>query len=173
MLSDIDDPQARQLVTQFLAEHTVLNEKYEKAYQAYIAGDFDFKAADKLVRGQDRPPTDVCDKVVARLGALVAESVAAQRTAAAAARKSALTVAGILLFVLWAIGSVVVKSILSRLARLKAVSDKLARAEIDGLAIDISGRDEIGEFGESMKGVLAAVEELTSMAETANAQTTT
>jgi len=57
-------------------------------------------------------------------------------------------------------GFVVVRGVLSRLGRLKAVSDRLSRAEVEGLSIDISGHDEIGDFGESMKGVAAAIEEL-------------
>jgi len=54
----------------------------------------------------------------------------------------------------------VLLGVLRRLAQLKGVSDRLARADIEGLSIDISGNDEIGEIGESMKGVAAAIEEL-------------
>ena len=56
-----------------------------------------------------------------------------------------------------------VHSITSRLACLKAVSDRLARADVEGLSIDISGRDEVGEFGESLKGVHAAIKELSTL----------
>ena len=34
--------------------------------------------------------------------------------------------------------------------------------------IDISGKDEIGEFGEGMKGVRAAIEELLHVAQTSS-----
>ena len=51
-----------------------------------------------------------------------------------------------------------------RLRRLKEVSDRLARADVDGLAVDISGHDEVGEFGESLRGVHSAIEELSAMA---------
>jgi hypothetical protein len=59
---------------------------------------------------------------------------------------------------------VTVSNILGRLGRLKAVSDRLARADIEGLSVDISGPDEIGQFGNSMQGVHAAIEELTRLA---------
>jgi hypothetical protein len=42
------------------------------------------------------------------------------------------------------------------IGKLTQVSAKLAKGEIDGLAIDVSGNDEIGQFGESFKGVLVA-----------------
>ena len=79
-------------------------------------------------------------------------------------------IAGMLLLVLAGAGLAIVHSILGRLGRLKAVSDRLAQADIDGLAVDITGRDEVGAFGESMKGVLAAVEELTALANSAQSR---
>lgn len=170
LLAELEDSPARDLVTQFLAAHETLGANYAAAYQAYVSSGFDFKAADKMVRGQDRAPTDLCDKVVARLGAYVAESVAAQQAKVAQARRTALGVAGVLLLVLGGLGLITVRSILGRLSRLKAVSDRLAKAEIDGLAIDIGGHDEIGDFGESMKGVLAAVEELTALSNAAQSK---
>jgi len=165
LLAELADPQAKVLVSQFLAAHATLSTHYDAAYQTYVSSGFDFKAADKIVRGQDRPPTDLCDKVVERLGNFVEESVAAQQSKVALAHKTALGIAGVLLLILGGVGLLIVRSIVGRLGRLKAVSDRLAKADIDGLAIDIGGRDEIGEFGESMKGVLAAVEELTALSD--------
>jgi len=42
------------------------------------------------------------------------------------------------------------------LNKLTTVSDKLAKGEIEGLEIDLKGKDEISRFGESFRGVLAA-----------------
>ena len=116
-----------------------------------------------LVRGQDRAPTDLFDKVVARLDGCVHEAVAAQRAAVARSRNLVLGVVGFLFILLTSAGFAVVRSIISRLARLKAVSDRLAQADVEGLSIDISGRDEVGEFGESLKGVHAAIKELSTL----------
>lgn len=49
--------------------------------------------------------------------------------------------------------------------KLTEVSEKLARADIEGLEIEISGNDEIAQFGESFKGVLAAFNQLMEDAE--------
>jgi methyl-accepting chemotaxis protein len=161
---EVQDGEAKRLLVEFQAAHVVLSAKYQAAYDAYIQGGFDFKAADKLVRGQDRAPTDLFDKVVARLDARVHEGVEAQRAEVAHNRNLALGIVGTLMLLLVLAGFVVVHSIISRLARLKAVSDRLARADVDGLSIDISGRDEVGEFGESLKGVHAAIKELSTLA---------
>jgi CHASE3 domain sensor protein len=160
----IEDPQTRDLLQQFLATHQAMSAKYQQAYEVYVAGKGDFNAADKLVRGQDREPTDLFDKVVQRLQSLVSTAVKAQEASARSTCALALGLSAGLLLLLGVAGFFTVRSILARLAKLKAVSDQLAKAEISGLTIPISGNDEIAEFGESMKGVSAAIEELLKMA---------
>jgi hypothetical protein len=167
LATSVADAECRELLDQFLAAHKTLGDRYQSAYDAYVAGGFDFRSADRMVRGQDRAPTDLFDEVVTRLNDEVAASVTAQQHAVARARGLALTVSGGLLAGLGLAGFATVRTILGRLARLKAVSDRLAQADIDGLSVDISGPDEIGQFGESMKGVHAALEELSRLASAA------
>ncbi len=156
----VHDEEARKLLVQFVAADDVMSGKYQTAYEAYVAGHADFKAADKLVRGQDRAPTDLFDKAVKRLDAKVKTTVAAQQDSAHRNQILGLALSAGFLALLGTLGFITVSSITKRLANLKAVSDKLAVADIEGLQIDISGKDEIGEFGESMVGVHAAIEEL-------------
>jgi len=163
---EVSDGQARQLLEQFLSAHDALGQKYDEAYAAYMAGNADFKAADKIVRGQDRAPTDLFDSVVSRLSTVTNESLATQRQAAARGRNIALGTAGGLLLLVGLGGLLIVHDVLSRLQRLKEVSDRLARADVSGLVIDLQGHDEIAEFGHSMKGVHAAIEELLKAAMT-------
>jgi methyl-accepting chemotaxis protein len=162
----VHDDDARRLLAQFVAADEVMSGKYQVAYQAYLAGNADFKAADKLVRGQDRAPTDLFDKVVQRLDARVHTTIATQQQSARQNQTLALGVSAGLLILLGTIGFLTVRSISRRLANLHAVSVRLAQADVDGLSIDISGKDEIGEFGESMIGVHAAIEELLHAAQT-------
>lgn len=160
----VTDEAARQLLAEFHTAHGLLGTQYQRGLEVFVASSGDYRAADKLLRGKDRAPTDLFDAVVARLDARVQGAVALQKAAVARNRNLALGAAGVLLALLGAAGFVIVHGIVSRLRRLKAVSDRLARADVDGLAVDISGRDEVGEFGESMKGVHAAIEELSAMA---------
>ena len=156
----LEEPQARDLVQQFVTAHQILGEKYQTAYEAYTTGNADFKAADRLVRGQDRAPTDLFDAVVARLDARLKNSVVEQRRKVRQSLILTLGVCGGLLVLISVTGFLTVRSILGRLASLRLVSDHLARADVEGLVIDISGKDEIGEFGESLARVHAAIQEL-------------
>jgi methyl-accepting chemotaxis protein len=163
----VEDEEAHKLLVKFVAADDVMSTKYSRAYDVYVAGNADFKAADKLVRGQDRAPTDLFDKVVQRLDARVKSTIAAQQLTVRKNQTLALSVSAGLLFLLGVLGFLTVSSIVKRLAALRAVSGRLARADVEGLSIDISGKDEIGEFGESMKGVRAAIEELLHVAQSA------
>jgi methyl-accepting chemotaxis protein len=160
LASTVHDDEAKKLLKQFVAADDVMSDKYEAAYAAYVMGNADFKAADKMVRGQDRAPTDLFDKAVARLELKVQTTVAAQQADARRNQLIALATSAALLLAIGVAGFVTVRSILARLAGLQAVSQRLAVADIEGLTIDISGKDEIGAFGESMAGVHAAIEEL-------------
>jgi methyl-accepting chemotaxis protein len=156
----LQDSAATQLLGEFVVRHDALGKRYQEAYDTYVSGGFDFKAADKIVRGMDRQPTDLFDQVVARLAAQAETSVKAQQEVAAHKQMLALAIAGGCLLLLTVGSFLVVRNVTSRLACLKLISDKLAKGEIAALAIDIGGEDEVGEFGRSLKGVQAAIEEL-------------
>ena len=153
-------PAAARLLGEFMARHDLLGKKYQEAYDTYVSSGFDFKAADRIVRGMDRQPTNLFDELVARLVANVQRSATAQQAIAAHKQLIALAITGACLLLLTAGSLIVVLNVSSRLACLKQISDRLAQGEIAGLAIDIDGSDEVGEFGRSLKGVRAAIEDL-------------
>ena len=159
----LQDPTAARLLGEFMATHDALGKKYREAYDVYVDSGFDFKAADRIVRGMDRPPTNLFDQLVARLAATVAQSVLEQQELAARKQMLALGATGGCLLLLTVGGLIVVLNVSSRLACLKLISDKLAQGEIAGLAIDIGGKDEVGEFGRSLKGIQAEIEELAAV----------
>ena len=156
----VRDPAAARLLGEFMARHDLLGKKYKEAYDTYVSSGFDFKAADRIVRGMDRQPTNLFDELVARLVANVQRSAKAQQAIAAHKQLIALAITGACLLLLTAGSLIVVLNVSSRLACLKQISDRLAQGEIAGLAIDIDGSDEVGEFGRSLKGVRAAIEDL-------------
>lgn len=164
LAAKVSDPDAKKLLNDFLNADDVLSGKYQAAYDIYVEKQFDFKAADKMVRGQDRPPTDLFDKVVATLNQRALTQIALQQAQAQQQRNTVLAIAIALIAMICVVGAVVVRSFMTRLGLLKQVSDKLANADVEGLNIDISGSDEVGELGQSLTGVSAAIEELLAVA---------
>jgi methyl-accepting chemotaxis protein len=156
----VQDPEAKRLIAEFIAGHEALGKKYEEAYGSYVGGGFDFRAADKIVRGMDRQPTTLFDGVVARLTAQVEESARTQRALASHKQMLALAITGGIFAVLAVASFGVVYNVSSRLGHLKTISDKLAKGDVAGLAIEVGGKDEIAEFGQSLKGIHDEIEEL-------------
>jgi len=155
-----EDPATRQLLNEFLIADDALSAKYQAAYDVYVNQHFNFKAADALVRGQDRAPSNLFDKVTEQLDAQVASASAAERAKAIHRLILILLVVGGILLVDTIVYCSVLFGVIKRLGQLKAVADRLAVADIEGLSIDISGHDEIGAIGDSLKGVEAALHEL-------------
>ena len=94
------DPVVRTDIETFTTAHADLNRNYDAALAAFVAaGAQDPRVPDLAVRGQDQPPTDVLEGVVARLEATVADRVAAQG-AGVATQHRVLVVVGLIALLL-------------------------------------------------------------------------
>lgn len=156
--TSVDDPDTQALVDQFLDEHTQLGDNYDEAYETFKEGNFDAKAADRMVRGQDRAPTDRFDSIVARLNEAERAQIEAREAATAQASRLVVIMGGIVLLVVGTLGLLLIRSISGRLRELNRVTRKLAAGDINGLDVAIDGSDELAELGEGLKGVHAAFE---------------
>jgi methyl-accepting chemotaxis protein len=62
-------PEAAQLTSQFVAAHDDLGKRYREALTGFVqTGGTDSRGADHRVRGMDRAPTDLIDKIVVLVG---------------------------------------------------------------------------------------------------------
>jgi methyl-accepting chemotaxis protein len=86
LLQDVNDPQAKQQLTEFLAAHARMAQGYAAAIQGFAKSNGQaFTDADAMVKGQDREPTDALDKLAARLQ-VVLEEIRQQESAAVSSR---------------------------------------------------------------------------------------
>ena len=72
----VDDPEEKALLGQFLEEHQKMAEAYRKGLQAFKDANFDSKAGDKAVKGQDRAPAELLIKASEHLSAIADQSSA-------------------------------------------------------------------------------------------------
>jgi methyl-accepting chemotaxis protein len=76
----VSDAEIGSEIGQFRDQHSALSAKYHNAYDAFVASKgTDVKAADAAVKGQDRVPTDLIDKIVSDLHAEQLRLVADQK----------------------------------------------------------------------------------------------
>jgi hypothetical protein len=76
----IEDQAITRTIKDFLSEHAVLGQKYAAALAVFEhSNGSDFAAADAMVKGQDRKPTDLCDGIVQALNERVQRSTRDER----------------------------------------------------------------------------------------------
>jgi len=86
------------------------------------------------------------------------------------ARNTSMVILGTLILAIGGIATILAQNIATRVQQLTAISNRISEGEIDGLNINLSGKDEISQLGESMNGVVAAFEVLYQQAEAVMAQ---
>jgi methyl-accepting chemotaxis protein len=70
LAGEVTDPVIKSEIQQFRDQHVALSASYHDAYDGFVASKgADFKTADTAVKGQDRAPTDLIDKIVSDLHA--------------------------------------------------------------------------------------------------------
>jgi len=91
--STVTDPEVRALLSDFQQAHMTMGSSYEKALSAFAAAKgANQHEVDGMVKGQDRAPTDLIDKIVARLSAHT-QSLAASQKEAVDRERSWITIA--------------------------------------------------------------------------------
>jgi methyl-accepting chemotaxis protein len=78
----VTDPEVKALLSDFEQVHVTMGRTYEKALTAFAAAKGrNQQEADGMVKGQDRAPTDLIDKIVIRLSAHTQSLAASQKEA--------------------------------------------------------------------------------------------
>jgi methyl-accepting chemotaxis protein/methyl-accepting chemotaxis protein-1 (serine sensor receptor) len=111
LLKGVNDPDAKKRIQEFIVAHEAMGKAYAKAIDAFSGSKGqDFTAADALVKGLDRAPTDAIDAIVKELQTALgkAQDVEQERVASNI-RRSAIVVpvafAGIVVLVVFMVRS--------------------------------------------------------------------
>ncbi|MBV9563871.1 MAG: HAMP domain-containing protein, partial [Bradyrhizobium sp.] len=168
----IADPEAAQLVAQFLAAHQSMGAAYRRGLQEFKDHDFDSAVGDKAVAGIDRAPTELLGKAKERLLALAV--AAASEARAQAYRTTWLTI--LLLSLATGFGTVVFLVAVQRgvsqpLTRVVHALTELAAGNTDAEVSGAQRGDEIGQVADALqllKGKMVEADRL--RAEQSNAE---
>ena len=160
----IDDDRARQLLDQFIDAHRVMMGKYDAALAAFTAsGGTEQAAADAMVKGQDRAPTDLIDQIVTSL------SKQAQTKRAAIANELWIfgLAVGIAFVLLLGLSVLVVRSITAALRRAVAIlsesAEQVASSSLQVSSAGTSLAQGTSEQAASLEETSASTEEMASM----------
>jgi methyl-accepting chemotaxis protein len=163
----VSDGDAVEKLRGFANAHAQMGEKYRTALEGFRASKGrDFADADKMVKGQDRAPTDLIDGVVTDLQQDYAASQKRIAESATSARHT--TIAGlfltsvIALFVATYLSRRITKPIQIALGRAEAI----AVGDLTGAELPVASEDEIGDLtlainkmSEGLKRMILAITE--------------
>jgi methyl-accepting chemotaxis protein len=146
--TEINSAEVRSQVEKFLDAHEQLDRDYATALGAFVASNrVDFRTADQIVKGKDRPVTDIIDQVVAGINEQSQQSLRA-RSAQTARTYWTATVASLLAAGLLAVfGRFISRQILNPLAAVVERIKDVAQGDRDlSLRVEIASQDELGDL---------------------------
>jgi methyl-accepting chemotaxis protein len=154
---DITDPAARAELDQFLTAHEDLGHNYRTALKIFTRGKGGhYRAADQSVRGQDRPPTDAIDRIVALLGRRVDDARAAQEAAVVRLRWGIAVAAALVLLGGLAVCVLIVRGITNPLRQTVQVLEQVAQGDLSP-QLPVDSGDEIGRMARALNRAIEAL----------------
>jgi PAS domain S-box-containing protein len=152
----VRDAKARELLDQFLDAHRAMGRTYDEALERFVAGrGLDPRAADTLVRGQDRVSADVLEQIVARID--VVSDVEAE---VADIRREAIEVAAAIagFLVLLIVGSSVIsRSITQPIGKTMVALERVAAGDLR-YRVSITGHDEVARMNRALNSTVEAIQ---------------
>ncbi|MGB8010510.1 MAG: methyl-accepting chemotaxis protein [Terriglobales bacterium] len=145
--STVSNSETKGTVSEFIEAHRQLGEKYRVGLENFRASKGkEFGAADKLVKGQDRAPTDLLDGIVKNLQQAYAANQARIVASAASARHA--TIAGLLVTALIALflGTYLSQRITRPIHVVLERAETIAGGDLTGREMAVSSHDEIGDL---------------------------
>jgi signal transduction histidine kinase len=156
--ASMTDRDTQAMLGEFTAESYRLNAAYERALAVFVEADGQNpRVADRMVRGMDRPPTDLIDRLAEHINVQFALRSRVERERLA--RDSyAVAMAGLLL---GAIGVVAVTwisiSFTRPLAELTEAADRVAHGDVAVQLVASSKRDELGLLARSFQSAIRSL----------------
>jgi len=152
---DNSDDRVQKLLADFLKSHTELGQGFRAALKVFTAdGGADPRAADQMVSGQDRPPTDMVDAIVVMLVQQTQDTHRYWQNTVANEKRILVAAACVVFLIVFVLANLLARGIVRPLNR--AVDVLKATASGD-LAQDckVESEDDVGQMAVAMNQTVA------------------
>jgi len=169
LLGTLKNPEARNLVSNFLAEHKKMGQAYRKGFEAFKAADFNPNAGDKAVKGIDRAPTKMLEEAAKFIETATTETVSDSITRGVDdIFNSVMIVLPIVIIVGIVVVLFVKKSVIAPAHKIKDFLESLSSGDFTQ-EIECASKDEFGSIAASAQMVQTElgnlIKNITRMAE--------
>jgi methyl-accepting chemotaxis protein/methyl-accepting chemotaxis protein-1 (serine sensor receptor) len=154
---DLTDAEGSKIIGEFIAAHDAMKAGYAKAEAAFAETQGTKPAeADKLVKGQDRAPTDLIDKLVDRLKARAAE---AREQQAAAVAKEQKIIAVVVLVFFAVLSFLLVRVMMGIGSSIRSLAEEMTNGSHEVMSASQQVSSSAQELSKGAQSQAAAVEE--------------
>ena len=149
------DPKAQALADSFAVAHRELSREYAAGLAAFTAAAGKNTAeVDGMVKGKDRAPNDLLDRLEDRLSVVTDEALAAEHSTVVAERQTLIAVM-VILFAALAVGcAVVIRGITRPLMEMTLIGQRVATGDVS-TSTSYTRRDEIGDLAQSFTAMIS------------------
>ena len=159
LAGQIKQATTRSRIAKFLEMHELLGRHYRAALDTFIAEDkFDYKKADRMVRGQDRPLTDSIDEIVTAIGTDFDAYQKAHETAVQAERRYTALAAIFLFLIFMVLGLGVARRIIKPILKLSQIMSRVTNEQDYTLRAERSTSDEVGLLADGFNEMLDRIQ---------------
>lgn len=156
LLEHLRDPESKALLQSFLVSYQQLDPKYSASLAGFVT-DKDIHRADMGVKGIDRAPSALLEKLKVRLSDLAQRKYESQTSKVASASRTAFAVA-IGSYLLLAVAGILLvrRLIVNRLYRTRDVLEQVAKGDLTQL-LPVKGHDELDQMAEAFNQTVVAL----------------
>ena len=168
LVRDSSSPETKTLAVEFMNQHEQLNADYDAALAKFTkAHGANQHETDQMVKGKDRPPTDLVDKIITELDQRATERMASQRAGVASQRRWILCLLSLCFGVLTVTSFVIVRGVVANLQEaaweLDQGSEQIASAASQVSASSQALAQGSSEQAASLEETSSSTEEIHSM----------
>jgi methyl-accepting chemotaxis protein len=153
LLSKGVPPEIERYLLKFKSVHNLILPKYKQGYSLFVENQFNYKMADKSVRGIDREPSQLLSKSVSETESLIkAQSEALSVSSKQYQYWTLLTVLTAILLVTWFISNTITRKVTNPLSTLIKQITRVSAGQFDR-PLELSSNDEIGHMSIAIEKV--------------------
>lgn len=150
--STVTDNETRVLVNQFAEAHKKMGGDYRKGYAAFTESNFDFSVGDAAVKGKDRAPAELLNKVNLKSLDIAASSISHANESNKQATLLSLIAMLVGLVTAVVTGVMVSRSVTRPISQAVGIAQTIADGNLS-LPIDVHGNDETALLVQSLKSM--------------------
>ncbi len=158
-------PEILAILKEFITEHQTLQQGYVRGLQLLKTGnEYRYQEADHLVRGLDRPPTELLDRLVDRVIEETAHRTQMLQQQGHLARNFSVGLLIVMAVIFMGVAFLTARRLSTPILLIRDVLKEVSTGNLN-VRCDVTSQDEIGDLAHSTKNMIAYIQQVAEIIE--------